>query len=103
MIGGADQSAVIMLAVDLGQGSGNLAEKIEADRLIIHAGAAGSIGILNPSEDQLAIGFDILACQDVEGRMRFRQRESRGDDALFGAAAYQSAVAPRPQCQSERI
>ncbi len=56
--GDVHQRAVGMLAVDLGQRAGDLAQQVEAHRLVVDGGAAGAIGILDAADDEFALGID---------------------------------------------
>ena len=68
--GDVDQRAVGVLAVDLGQRAGDLAQQIQADRLVVDGGTARAIGILDAADDQFAVRIDALLLEDGEGRMR---------------------------------
>ncbi len=102
--GDVDQRAVGMLAVDLGQRTGDLAQQVEAHRLVVDGGAARAVGILDAADDEFALGIDALLLQDGEGRVRCaaarrppsprraRHRPAPGEESPAGA-----------QRQSQRI
>ena len=98
-----DQGAIGMLAMDLGHLAGDLAQQIEADRLVIDEGPARAVRHLDAADDQFRIGVDPLLFEDGEGRMAGRRVEGGGDDALVGARAHQLAIAARAERKPEGI
>ena len=56
--GDVDQRAVGVLAVDLGQCAGDLAQQVEAHRLVVDGGTARAIGILDAADDEFALRID---------------------------------------------
>ena len=59
--GGIDQSALVVLAVDLDQRDAELFHHLHADRLIVDEGAGAPVGELHAAQDELVLGRDVVA------------------------------------------
>ncbi len=101
MCADVDQRAIGMLAVDLGQRAGDLAQQIEADRLVVDRRTARAVGILDAADDQFAVGLDALFLEHGESHVRGRQREGGGHDTALGTGPHEGGIASRAQGQSQ--
>ncbi len=61
-----------MLPVKFDQQGRHLPQQIEADRLVIDRGPAWPIGILDPTDDDFAIGINVLLGEKLKGCMCLR-------------------------------
>jgi hypothetical protein len=101
--GNVHQCPVRMLAVDLRESARDLAQQVEAHRLVVDGRTAGAVGVLDAADDEFALGIDPLFLQDGEGRVAWGQRETRRHHAALGACAHQGGIAPGAQRQPQRI
>jgi hypothetical protein len=90
VIGDIDQRPVGVLAVDFGEARRHLAQEIEAHRLVVDAGAARAVGILDAADHQFALAVDTLFLEQREGRMPGRQGEGRRHHAALGTRPHQA-------------
>src|SRR5687768_9971714 len=99
------QSAVIMLAVNLDEAIGNVAQYRGRYARAAGEGSAAAVGLERAADKQrLAwLGLDALLGEQLERGMIRRQLELGGDDGLGLALSHQSGVCPDPQRQSEAV
>jgi len=90
VIGHVHKGPIRMLAVNFSKAPGDLAQQVQAHRLVVDRGAARAIGILDAPYHQLAFRFYALLFQQAQRRMGLGQHESCGDHALGGSVAHQA-------------
>ena len=100
---GIDQSAVVVLAVDLHQRRAELLHHLNADRLVVDEGAGAAIGELDAAQDQRVFIGDIVGLENGAGGMARTDFEDGRHLPLLGALAYQRLVAAAAQRQREGI
>ena len=103
MGGGIDQSALVVLAVDLDQRGAELFHRLHADRLIVDEGARAPVGQLHAAQDQLVLGRDVVRLEQRARRMHAGDLEHSGHLALLGALPHQRLVAAPAQRQGKGI
>ncbi len=101
--GGIDQSALVVLAVDLDQRTAELLEHLHAHRLIVDESARASVGELHAAQDQFVLGGNIIGREQRARRMVARDIEHSGHLALLDALPHQRLVAAAAQSQRESI
>ena len=104
MAGRCEQPAIVVLAVDLHQMRGDLAQQRGGSGLVVDEPAAAAIGLDEASHDQRFARFDL------EPVLRQHRREAaggwvegRGDRRLYRGMAYEPAIAARAQRQPQRV
>ena len=103
VLGGVDEGAVVVLAVDLHQRRADLAHGLDADGLVIDEGAGAAISHLHAPQDQIAIYDDVMAFCDDQRGMAQRQIKGRRHLALRLPLAHEGAIAPAAQRQRESV
>ena len=93
MLGGVDEGAVVVLAVDLHQGGADLTHGLHADRLVIDECAGAAIGHLQAPQDQIAIDDDVMAFGNHQRGMAERQIEGRRHLTLGLPLAHERTIA----------
>jgi hypothetical protein len=101
--GGIDQSAVVVLAVDLDQPGGDGLHQPRADRLIVDEGACPAVGVLHPPQDQFRIIDDFILAQGDAGRMVLGELQDRDDLAALAAIAHERGIPASAQREPKSI
>ena len=100
---GVDQSAVVVLAVNLDEGRADRAQHLRRHRLVVEEGAGAAIGQLDPAQDQFVLGRNVVGGEYRPRRMIDRHIEGRRHLPLLGALANQAGIAAGAQRERERI
>jgi hypothetical protein len=88
-----DQRAVVMLAVNFDQRRADGAQHLHRHRLIVEEGAGAAVGELDPAQDQLILGRDVVCGEDGAGRMVRGHVERSRDLALLRPLADEAGIA----------
>ena len=100
---GIDQSALVVLAVDLDQRSADRLQRLHRDRLVVDEGAGAAVGELDAAQDHLTGIVEAVGGENLRRRMALGDIEGRGDLALFGAVANQAGIAAPAERQRKGI
>ena len=103
MRAGIDQSALVMLAVDLDQRVADVAHQRDAGRLVVDEDAGAAVRRLQAAQDDVAVIVDGVFGKQRAGRMVARHVEDGDDLALCRAMAHQRGIAARAKRQRQRI
>ena len=98
-----DQRTVVVLAVDLDEVTGRLAQQRDAGGLVVDEDAAAPVGRLHAPEDHVALILDGVFAQERARRVIGRHVESRDHLPLLRAMTHQRGVATRTERQRQRI
>ena len=101
-----DQAAVVVLAVQLDQRRGELAQQRRADRLVVDPRPRSAIGPDPPPQDQrlARLELDFGLRQGQPDRLRqLGELEGRGDARLLLAGAHQRSLGAIAEHQPERV
>ena len=98
-----DQRALVMLSMDLDQRRPQLLEDLRAHRLVVDEGARAAVDKLDPAQDQLVLGRDVVLAQQRARRMSRRQLEGRRHLPLLGTVTHQGGISARPERQREGV
>ncbi len=101
--GRIDQSAVVMLAVDLDQRLAHLTQELHADADVVDEGAAPAVGALHAPQDERLFSLDAVAGKQGEDRMGPGQIEDRRHLALGVALAHERGIAAAADGKREGI
>ncbi len=100
---GIDQRAVVVLAVDLDQRGADGAQHLHRHRLVVEEGAGAAVGELDPAQNQLVFGRNVVGGEYRPRRMIHRHVEGRRHLPLLGTLAHQAGIAAAAERQRERI
>ena len=92
-----------MLAMKLHQHGGQLAQHIDADRLIVDRGAACAIGGLCALHHNLTFDINVLALEKLKGLVAGWQAECCRHSPLALPRPNQGGIAPRSERKTKRI
>ena len=101
--GGVDQSALVVLAVDLDQRGAKFLHHLHAHRLVVDEGARPPVGKLHAAQNELVLGRNIVGFQQSARRMLGCDLEHGGHLALLGPLADQGLVAAGAERQRKGI
>ena len=101
--GGIDQSAFVVLAVDLDQRGAHGPQRLHGDRLVVDEGAGAAIGQLYAAQNHLAAIVEPVVSEDSCRRMVFRHVEGGGDLALLRPMPHQGRIAAAAERQRKGI
>ena len=101
--GGVDQSALVVLAVDLDQGCADRFQRLHRGGLVVDEGAGTAVGKLHAAQNHLAGVFKAVGGENRQRGMALREVEHRRDLALFDAVADEPGIAAATQRQRESI
>ena len=106
MCRGVRHRAIIVLAVNLDQHRANMAQHLNAHRLVVDEGAGAPVSLLYPAQDQFPGLFRVgkaMFRQPADGLVRTGQIESRYDLPAVLPRAHQARFAAAAKRQPERI
>ena len=105
--GGVDQSAFVVLAVDLDQGGAEFLHHLHAHRLIVDEGARAPVRKLHAAKNEIVLGRDVVG--QIMGRKQRARRMGALDLehgrhlALLGALPHQRLIAAGAERQGKGI
>ena len=100
---GIDESALVVLTVDLHQRRAERAQDLHADRLIVDERAGAAVGKLYAPDDQFVVATKIVIGEDAARRMAFGQVEDGDHLALLGAFTHHRGFAACAERQREGV
>ena len=100
---GVDESALVMLTVNLDQDRPERAQHLDADRLIVDEGARATVGELRPPHDQFIFAHKVIVDQHAARRMIFGDVKGGDHLAMLGTLAHQSGIAAGAERQREGV
>ncbi len=100
---GADESAVVMLTVDLNKLARDRTQGLGTDRLIVDERAGAPVLHLDAAQNQRPVDIDVLSLRGHQGRMAGRQIEHGRNLPLTNALTDERAIAARPKRERKGI
>ena len=100
---GIEQSALVMLAMDLDQFVAELAQQRDADRLVVDEGTRAAVARLYAAQNEIALGIETVVAENGAGGMRRGHVEDGGDAALLDALPDKPAIGTRADGKPERV
>ena len=103
MGGSVDQSALVVLAVDLDKRAADVAHQRDAGGLVVDEDAGAAVGGLHAAQDDVAVVVERVFGEDGARRMVLRHVEDGRHLALSRAVADQRGIAARAERQRQGI